>query len=183
MQKLPAVKINVKLKNPQSPAYFNQQLEASRNGFNQKQLRSTKINRFLYTTAPDYEPEGREFPAVAGLRAHHIFQQLPKPGAPGLYLRVDKIVDVRFSACNSRRKRSHVRPIVPTSCGRGPTACDLQQRRGPQIRGTNIGHPEQNLIQNLRETTATRPSCASWSEIRRIGRGAVTHTMGWDRKD
>jgi hypothetical protein len=72
MQKLPAVKINVKLKNPQSPAYFNQQLEASRNGFNQKQLRSTKINRFLYTTAPDYEPEGREFPAVAGLRAHHF---------------------------------------------------------------------------------------------------------------
>ena len=66
MQKLPAVKINVKLKNPQSPAYFNQQLEASRNGFNQKQLESTEINKFPYVIASDYEPEGREFPAAAG---------------------------------------------------------------------------------------------------------------------
>src|SRR5580704_11696006 len=38
-------------------------------------------------------------------------------------------------------ERSHVRPIVPTSCGRGPTACDLQQRRGPQISGDEHGAP------------------------------------------
>jgi len=47
-------------------------------------------------------------------------------------------------------EHSHVRPIVPTSCGLGPTACDLQQRRGPQISGDEHRAPS-------RYSTVTSP--------------------------
>src|SRR5580704_12831794 len=66
----------------------------ARNRFNQKQLESTRINKIPYIIASDYEPEGREFES---LRAHHIFQRLPKPRAPGLYLRVVDFVDEKSS--------------------------------------------------------------------------------------